>query len=616
MKETESQTESQTGSFIGFGDSASNYRNDPSIRTFVAGEGGVPTLEQVLARKTCPPVSLYNFYLYLKEKEHSAENIDFWLDLDAHTNLWKIYYKQLYSGSGVSNRQNGAPINAKTSVKIEIDGKIKVVNDRNVSKSEVIKNAQKLFETYLLPGGKKELNIPQPVRKSVDEALNQGKRFDPSVFAEVKQHIFETMNMDSYPRFLTSSYSTNLTYMHTMFRLVVGLICITAAMSWIFTYIFLDVRPITSRFVASPILWDLSICGQNMRSSDPVGFFFLCGLRAVFALAGVTETTFFHFNRIRDMKARKAHITKGLKMVVKNTIVTAIVFLPFILVPVLMMKETSSQTRSQTSSQTKSQTSSQTGSFIGLGDSASNFRNDPSVKTFIAGEGGVPTLEQVLSRKTGPPVSLYHFYLYLKEKEHSAENIDFWVDLDAHANLWKVYYKQLYSGSGVSNRHNGAPINAKTSVKIEVDGKIKVVNTRNVSKSEVIKNAQRLFETYLLPGGKKELNIPQPIRKSVEEALNKGKRFDPSVFADVKQHILETMNMDSYPRFLASSYSTNLTYMHSMLRLVIGLICISAALSWIFTYIFLDVRPVTSRFVASPILWFGFINMWAKHEEL
>lgn len=36
-------------------------------------------LERVLDNKTCSPMSLHDFYLYLKYIEHSAENLEFWL---------------------------------------------------------------------------------------------------------------------------------------------------------------------------------------------------------------------------------------------------------------------------------------------------------------------------------------------------------------------------------------------------------------------------------------------------------------------------------------------------------------------------------------------------------
>ncbi|KAF9430247.1 Bud site selection protein, Revert to axial protein 1, partial [Entomortierella beljakovae] len=56
-------------------------------------EGNLPTLWQVLHRKTLPPVCLYNFYLYMRDSEKSSEELDFWLDVTAHEILWKIYVR-------------------------------------------------------------------------------------------------------------------------------------------------------------------------------------------------------------------------------------------------------------------------------------------------------------------------------------------------------------------------------------------------------------------------------------------------------------------------------------------------------------------------------------------
>lgn len=37
------------------------------------------SLERVLANKTCSPMSLHDFYMYLRYIEHSSENLEFYL---------------------------------------------------------------------------------------------------------------------------------------------------------------------------------------------------------------------------------------------------------------------------------------------------------------------------------------------------------------------------------------------------------------------------------------------------------------------------------------------------------------------------------------------------------
>ncbi|EAQ83734.1 hypothetical protein CHGG_10138 [Chaetomium globosum CBS 148.51] len=44
--------------------------------------GGIPSrlrLDRILANKTCSPMSLYDFYMYLKHIEYSAENLEFYM---------------------------------------------------------------------------------------------------------------------------------------------------------------------------------------------------------------------------------------------------------------------------------------------------------------------------------------------------------------------------------------------------------------------------------------------------------------------------------------------------------------------------------------------------------
>ncbi|KAF9356319.1 Bud site selection protein, Revert to axial protein 1 [Mortierella sp. AD094] len=53
----------------------------------------LPTLWQVLHRKTLPPVCLFTFYLFMRDHEKSSEEVDFWLDVTAHEVLWKLYVR-------------------------------------------------------------------------------------------------------------------------------------------------------------------------------------------------------------------------------------------------------------------------------------------------------------------------------------------------------------------------------------------------------------------------------------------------------------------------------------------------------------------------------------------
>ena len=54
----------------------------PRASLEIGERGGIPTklsLERVLKNKTCSPMSLYDFYMYLTHIEYSPENLEFYL---------------------------------------------------------------------------------------------------------------------------------------------------------------------------------------------------------------------------------------------------------------------------------------------------------------------------------------------------------------------------------------------------------------------------------------------------------------------------------------------------------------------------------------------------------
>ncbi|KAF8603594.1 regulator of G protein signaling superfamily [Ceratobasidium sp. AG-I] len=54
----------------------------------------------------------------------------------------------------------------------------------------------------------------------------------------------------------------------------------------------------------------------------------------------------------------------------------------------------------------------------------------------------LPSFEEVLSRKTRPPVDLFMFYLFL-QREGAEDVLDFWLDVQQHENLCRAYFKDV-----------------------------------------------------------------------------------------------------------------------------------------------------------------------------
>ncbi|KAI9805829.1 MAG: hypothetical protein M1825_000443 [Sarcosagium campestre] len=55
----------------------------------------LPTLFEVLNRRTLPPVDLFSFYIYMRDQQRSVDYLDFWLDVSQHMSLCRHYVREL-----------------------------------------------------------------------------------------------------------------------------------------------------------------------------------------------------------------------------------------------------------------------------------------------------------------------------------------------------------------------------------------------------------------------------------------------------------------------------------------------------------------------------------------
>ncbi|ORX36163.1 RGS domain-containing protein [Kockovaella imperatae] len=54
----------------------------------------------------------------------------------------------------------------------------------------------------------------------------------------------------------------------------------------------------------------------------------------------------------------------------------------------------------------------------------------------------LPTLQEVLDRRTRAPLDLFCFYIFL-QRESAEDALDFWLDVQQHENMCKAYFKDL-----------------------------------------------------------------------------------------------------------------------------------------------------------------------------
>ncbi|EEQ28246.1 conserved hypothetical protein [Microsporum canis CBS 113480] len=55
----------------------------------------LPTLLEVLGRRTLAPVDLFSFYIYMRDQQCSVDYLDFWLDVSQHMSLCRHYVREL-----------------------------------------------------------------------------------------------------------------------------------------------------------------------------------------------------------------------------------------------------------------------------------------------------------------------------------------------------------------------------------------------------------------------------------------------------------------------------------------------------------------------------------------
>ncbi|EEH20828.1 hypothetical protein PABG_03059 [Paracoccidioides brasiliensis Pb03] len=55
----------------------------------------LPTLMEVLHRRTLAPVDLFSFYIYMRDQQCSVDYLDFWLDVSQHMSLCRHYVREL-----------------------------------------------------------------------------------------------------------------------------------------------------------------------------------------------------------------------------------------------------------------------------------------------------------------------------------------------------------------------------------------------------------------------------------------------------------------------------------------------------------------------------------------
>ncbi|WVQ86965.1 hypothetical protein IAS59_000685 [Cryptococcus gattii] len=365
----------------------------------------LPTLQEVLDRRTRPPLDLFCFYIFL-QRELSEDALDFWLDVQQHENLCKAYFKDLrragrsiqdewpefaeYArangthfapllslpseppspnpassnigshiaspatgttdfdfsrpsvldtrvrrdteshGQGGEQRQNDRQSTAPNQ-EMSLKGKRKskaptvIARDRAIEKNALLESAERIFYRYLFDGGEREIYLPPSLRVyDFPESISGDvSPLIPDLFHAQKVYVFKALEQDAFPRFLRAKAFANLTPLGSIVRLVAGLLCLWGAFVLAFSLIFLDYKPrLTRLWLIFPFLFAFLLLLSSYYSLSPL--LFACN---------VSETTPFHFIRVREQYVRKLIAIRAGIIVGASMLLTAIFVVIFTVVP-------------------------------------------------------------------------------------------------------------------------------------------------------------------------------------------------------------------------------------------------------------------------------------------
>ncbi|KAG1169847.1 hypothetical protein G6F70_008096 [Rhizopus microsporus] len=271
----------------------------------------LPTLDQVLSRKTLPPVCLYNFYIVMRDRLKMEEILDFYLDLQHHELLWKKYVKAMHRTGHLSEDDLSEGYQSPRLLSRLSHSPQQEEVEKIPSRKELAESAQRLLLRYLVPSATKEVTqLPSELRESLVKDLQKTEaRDDPLLFAEAKQYILEYMQRFAYPKFLRLKAWGNVTLYQQLGRLVVGLVCYPqwGTRFWILLPFWLGV--------------------YNM-------LVFLTGLDPLWVLVfNKSETTTFKFNSIKQPQVKRILVSRSIWQLGQSIIISVICTIIFCAIP-------------------------------------------------------------------------------------------------------------------------------------------------------------------------------------------------------------------------------------------------------------------------------------------
>lgn len=164
-------------------------------------------LDHVLNGTTCQPISLKEFQFFLQNKEHSAENLDFY--------FWYLGYKKRFEKLTDDEKAKSLPPKERPSPGVIYNNPKEPAaatkNDKQVAeemeKQDQLVDQQPFREeinaialTFFHEDSFKELNLDSYLSRYVTYYSQQTTH--PDIFEEAHQHIYNILKTSSFPSFI------------------------------------------------------------------------------------------------------------------------------------------------------------------------------------------------------------------------------------------------------------------------------------------------------------------------------------------------------------------------------------------------------------------------------
>ncbi|KAH8552056.1 hypothetical protein BGW37DRAFT_454976 [Umbelopsis sp. PMI_123] len=213
----------------------------------------------------------------------------------------------------------------------------------------------------------------------------------------------------------------------------------------------------------------------------------------------------------------------------------------------------------------------------------------------------IPTLQQILDRKSLPPVCLYNLYIVMRDRLRNEEILDFYLDLKHHEVLWRKYIRSLCK-AGILDETDVKDGVSSMPLATKVQTFEKTITTHATSSPESNEAAERITHRYIVQSAHKELvELPMKLRAEIVDDIQEHGRYDPLIFSNAKAWAFNAMQHFSYSKFIDIKSTGNLTQWHQILRLCFGLSVLFVAFAVELTMLFLGWQVWGSRTWVSGI---------------